>query len=123
MARRTCMSCKIVANVGGTHRLAAMTPLPALSAKIQDMFHPPPHGTERAQSLAARLGCAVGEFNEPGGRAKPALLGSLAGFAKVLEEFGGRWDQPERVYFFASWPMLEAALQHVAEEREKSRLG
>jgi hypothetical protein len=41
--------------------------------------------------------------------------------AKVLEEFGARWDVPEKVYCFASWPMLEAALQHVAEIREKSR--
>lgn len=87
------------------------------------MFHPPPHGTERAQALAAKLGCAVGELDGPGGRAKPALLGSFSGFATVLQEFGGVWNQAEKVYFFASWPMLEAALQHVAEEREKSRLG
>lgn len=87
------------------------------------MFHPLPRGTERVQALATRLGCVVGELKEPGGRAKPALLGSLSGFAKVMEEFGARWDQAEKVYFFASWPMLEAALQHVAEAHEKSRFG
>lgn len=85
------------------------------------MFSPPPHGTDRAQTLAAKLGCAVGELEEPDGRAKPALLGSLSGIAAILEEFGGRWDQTDRVYFFANWPMLEAALQHVLEKREKSR--
>ncbi|MDQ0608096.1 hypothetical protein QF040_001620 [Variovorax sp. W2I14] len=86
------------------------------------MFIHPPKGTERAQTLAAKLGCVVGELDEAGGRAKPALLGSLSGSAKILEEFGGTWHQAERVYLFANWPMLEAALQHLAEEREKSRL-
>ncbi|MDQ0044674.1 hypothetical protein [Variovorax boronicumulans] len=87
------------------------------------MFHPPPRGTERVQTLAAKLGCTVGELDEPGERPKPALLGSLSGASKVLEEFGGRWNPAENVYLFANWPMLEAALQHVAEAREKSRLG
>ena len=88
------------------------------------MFLPPPHGIDRAQTLAARLGCVVGELmDEQDGRAKPALLGSLMSAAKTLEEFGGRWDQAERVYVFANWPMLEAALQHVVFEREKSRAG
>ena len=86
------------------------------------MFIHPPKGTERAQTLAAKLGCVVGELDEAGARAKPALLGSLSGSAKILEEFGGTWHQAERVYLFANWPMLEAALQHLAEEREKSRL-
>ena len=87
------------------------------------MFLPPPHGTERIQSLAARLGCVVGEFNDPSSRTKPALLGSLSGSAKILEEFGGTWHQVERIYLFANWPMLEAALQHVADARERSRSG
>lgn len=102
--------------------LAVMHRFPALSAKIHGMFLPPPHGTERAQALAAKLGCVVGELHKPGDRTKAALLGSLSGFAKVLEEFGGKWDEADRIYFFANWPMLEAALQHIAEDREKSRL-
>lgn len=96
-------------------------PWPTLSVKIQCMLLPPPHGTERIQSLAARLGCAAGELNDPSGLTKPALLGSLSGSAKILEEFGGTWHQVERVYLFANWPMLEAALQHVAGARERSR--
>jgi hypothetical protein len=87
------------------------------------MFLPPPHGTDRVQALAAKLGCAVGELAGPDGGAKPALLGSLSGVAITLEEFGGRWDQTDRVYLFASWYMLEAALKHVIEEREKPRQG
>ena len=87
------------------------------------MFLPPSQGSSRAQTLAAKLGCAIGEFEEPDGRMKPALLGSLSGFAPILEEFGGRWNQADRVYCFANWPMLEAALQHLNEAREKARLG
>ncbi|CAA2109768.1 hypothetical protein [Variovorax paradoxus] len=87
------------------------------------MFLPSPRATERAQALAARLGCDVGDFTEPYGVPKPALLGSLSGFAVTLKEFGGRWDRTDRVYFFASWPMLEAALQHVLEQRDRSRAG
>ena len=87
------------------------------------MFLHPPQSTERVQSLAAKLGCVVGELQEAGGRKKPALLGSLTGFATILGEFGGKWDEADKVYVFANWPMLEAALQHVAEARDKPRLG
>ncbi|MGJ7608785.1 hypothetical protein ACSFA7_30915 [Variovorax sp. LT1R20] len=93
-----------------------------LTGENQGMFLPPPQGTERVQLLAARLGCVVGELDEADGRKKPALLGSLSGFAKVLEEFGARWDQADRVYVFATWPMLEAALQHMADGRGQSRV-
>lgn len=85
------------------------------------MFLPPPHGTDRVQALAAKLGCAVGELARSDEGAKPALLGSLSGVAATLEEFGGRWDQADRVHFFASWHMLEAALKHIVEERGKPR--
>jgi hypothetical protein len=105
------------------HFSACLAALATISAKIGAMFLPPPHGTDRAQSLAARLGCAVGELQESGSRNKPALLGSVSASASILEEFGGKWDPTERVYAFANWPMLEAALQHMAEAREKSRLG
>ncbi|CAA2109475.1 hypothetical protein [Variovorax paradoxus] len=83
------------------------------------MFVPSPRTTERAQRPAARLGFAVGDFNEPYGLPKPAVLGSLSGVSMTLKEFGGRWDRTDRVYFFASWPMLEAALEHLISEREQ----
>jgi hypothetical protein len=87
------------------------------------MFLSSPRATDRAQALAARLGCTVGDFVEPYGAPKPALLGSLSGFAITLKEFGGRWDRTDKVYFFASWPMLEAALQHIVEAGAGPRAG
>lgn len=83
------------------------------------MLLPPPQGTERVQSLATKLGWVVGELDQADGRKKPALLGSVSGFAKALQEFGARWDQADRVYVFATWPTLEAALQHMADGRDK----
>ncbi|WPG41028.1 hypothetical protein [Variovorax sp. EBFNA2] len=81
-----------------------------------------PSGTDRVQFLAAQLGCSVGEFSAAFGRMKPALLGSVSGHASVLAEFGGRFEQRERVYVFANWPTLEAALQHIVDERNTVRL-
>ncbi|MET3373443.1 hypothetical protein ABIC89_002505 [Variovorax boronicumulans] len=52
---------------------------------------------------------------------KPALLGSVSGHSSVLAEFGGRFEQGERVYLFANWPTLEAALQHIVDERKRAR--
>lgn len=81
------------------------------------MLLPAPTGSERAQALAAKLGCTVGEFSPSFGHMKPALLGSVAGFSATLAEFGGRFERKDRVYVFANWPTLEAALQHVIDER------
>ncbi|MDZ4361538.1 MAG: hypothetical protein U1B84_34870 [Variovorax sp.] len=78
-----------------------------------------PSGTDRVQSLATQLGCSVGEFSMAHGRMKPALLGSVSGHSSVLTEFGGRFDRGEQVYLFASWPTLEAALQHIVDQRKK----
>lgn len=86
------------------------------------MLLPAPHGTERIEGLASRLGCTVGQLTEPHGEFRPALLGSVGSFAASLREFGGGWDPTDKVYFFASWPMLEAALRHVVDERERARL-
>ncbi|SEK16562.1 hypothetical protein SAMN05444746_12734 [Variovorax sp. OK212] len=35
----------------------------------------------------------------------------------TLREFGARWDHTDKVYFFASWALLEAALQHLVDKR------
>lgn len=85
------------------------------------MLLPPPNGTDRVQGLAARLGCTVADHCELYGQPKPALLGSLSGLALTLKEFGGRWDKVERVYVFASWPMLEAALEYSIRHKEEAR--
>ena len=77
------------------------------------MLLPAPKGSERAQALAAQIGCTVGEFSPSFGHMKPALLGSVAGFSATLAEFGGRFERRDRVYVFANWPAMEAALQHV----------
>lgn len=90
------------------------------SVRIERMFVSSPRATDRAQRLAAQLGCAVGDFMEPYGLPKPAILGSLSSVAITLKEFGGRWDRTEKVYFFANWALLEAALQHLLEQREHS---
>ncbi|QFZ83534.1 hypothetical protein GFK26_12575 [Variovorax paradoxus] len=74
------------------------------------------------QFLAAQLGCSVGEFSAAFGRLKPALLGSVSGYSSVLAEFGGRFEQREKIYLFASWPNLEAALQHIVDERKRAHL-
>ncbi|MDM0008208.1 hypothetical protein QTI51_25780 [Variovorax sp. J22G73] len=79
------------------------------------MFVPSPRVTDRAQRLAAQLGCTVGDLIEPYGLPKPALLGSLSAVALTLKALGGRWDRNERVYFFANWATLEAALEHLAD--------
>lgn len=76
------------------------------------MLLPPPSGTDRVQGLAARLGCTVAVHCEPYGRPKAAVMGSVSSLAMTLKEFGGRWDKTERVYVFATWPILEAALAH-----------
>lgn len=85
------------------------------------MLLPPPSGTDRVQGLAARLGCTVAEHCEPYGQFKPALLGSLSGLALTLKEYGGRWDRVERVYVFANWPMLEAALEYCVRHKDEAR--
>lgn len=85
------------------------------------MLLPPSSGTDRAQGLAARLGCTVAEHCEPYGKSKPAVLGSLSGLALTLKEFGGRWDRVERVYVFANWPMLEAALEYCVRNKDEAR--
>ena len=77
------------------------------------MMFPAPAGSDRAQALAAEVGCTVGEFSPPFGHMRPALIGKVSGFSKALETLGGRFDRRERVYVFPSWPTLEAALQHV----------
>jgi hypothetical protein len=87
------------------------------------MLLPVSNGAERAETLAAKLGCTVVCCREPQGQTKPALLGSVGTFASTLEEFGGRWDPDDKVHVFASWPMLEAALQHVIAQRERAQLG
>jgi hypothetical protein len=87
------------------------------------MLFPVSGGAERAEALALKLGCSVASFCEPYGQVRPALLGSVGAFASTLKEFGGRWDRVDRVYFFASWPMLEAALQHVIAQRERASIG
>ncbi|MDP9877699.1 hypothetical protein J2W26_002004 [Variovorax boronicumulans] len=74
------------------------------------------------QSLAMQLGCSVGEFSSTFGRMKPALLGSMSAHSSVLAEFGGHFDRGEKVYLFASWPTLEAALQHIVDQRKKDRV-
>lgn len=80
------------------------------------MLLPAPTGSERAQALAAKLGCTVGEFSPSFGHMKPALLGSMAGFSATLAEFGGRFERRDKVYVFANWPTVEAALQHVIDQ-------
>ncbi|MGJ7524840.1 hypothetical protein [Variovorax sp. GB1P17] len=72
------------------------------------------------QALAAQLGCMVREFSPNSGHAQPALLGSTKGFSTALEEFGARFDDLEKVHIFRNWPTLEAALQHVIDERAKA---
>jgi hypothetical protein len=84
------------------------------------MLFPAPAGSDRAQALAAEVGCTVGEFSPPFGHMKPALLGKVAGFSKALETFGGRFDRRQRVYVFPSWPTLEVALRLVLEQRDGS---
>ncbi len=81
------------------------------------MLLPPPSGSERAQALAAKLGCAVGHCSLPSGHLQPALLGSPTSFAATLAEFGARFDDQEKLYLFANWPTMEAALQHVVDQR------
>lgn len=83
------------------------------------MLSPPPTGTEKVQALAAQLGCTAGEVSSPDSPALPALLGSTKGFSTALEEFGGRFDSREKVHVFRNWPTLEAALQHVIDQRAK----
>lgn len=87
------------------------------------MLFPVTSGAERAEALALRLGCSVASFCEPYGQVRPALLGSVGAFASTLKEFGGRWNRVDKVYFFASWPMLEAALQYVIAQREQASAG
>jgi hypothetical protein len=87
------------------------------SIRIRAMFVPSPHVTDRVQRLASQVGCAVGDFAEPYGAPKPALLGSLSSVAMTLREFGARWDRTDKVYFFANWALLEAALQHLVDKR------
>lgn len=77
------------------------------------MLFPAPAGSDRAQALAAEVGCAVGEFSPPFGHMKPALIGAVKGFSTALETFGGRFERRQRVYVFPSWPTLEAALRYV----------
>lgn len=86
------------------------------------MLHPVSDGAERAENLAAKLGCTVVWFCEPYGPLKPALLGSFGAFASTLKEFGGRWNREDKVYFFGSWPLLEAAMRHVIDQRERTHL-
>lgn len=85
------------------------------------MLLPPPDGFDRAQALAAKLGCTVQvcvtATETASSHAQPALLGSTASFASTLSEFGARFDEQEKVYVFSNWPTLEAALQHVLEQR------
>lgn len=81
------------------------------------MLHSPPSGTEKVQALAAQLGCTASEFSLDSGHRQPALLGSTKGFSTALEEFGARFDDRDKVYIFRNWPTLEAALQHVIDER------
>lgn len=81
------------------------------------MLFPAPAGSDRAQALAAEVGCAVGEFSPPFGHMKPALIGAVKGFSTALETFGGRFERRQRVYVFPSWPTLEAALRYVLDRR------
>ncbi|MCT8180737.1 hypothetical protein ACEN9J_39940 [Variovorax sp. Varisp41] len=88
------------------------------------MLLSPPSGMDRVQGLAARLGCSVAVHCEPYGRPKAAVMGGVSSLAMTLKAFGGRWDRTERVYVFASWSMLEAALAHcVAHGSDSPRVG
>jgi len=107
----------------GSNGVADLSNDTASAAKIHRMLLPVTNGAERAETLAARLGCTVASFSEPQGPARPALLGSVATFAATLEEFGGRWEAGDKVHVFVSWPMLEAALQHVIAQRERANFG
>lgn len=72
---------------------------------------------QRAQGLAAKLGCTVAELASSDGHLQVALLGSVARLADILLEFGARFDNDEKVYVFRNWPTLEAALRHIVDSR------
>jgi len=86
----------------------------------RNMLLPAPLGSQRAQGLAAQLGCTVGEFASSDGQPEAALLGSVASLADMLLEFGARFDPGEKVYVFRNWPTLEAALRHIVNSRKSS---
>ncbi|MDP9912300.1 hypothetical protein J2W27_004426 [Variovorax boronicumulans] len=94
----------------------------ASASKLFLMLLARPSGTGRVQSLATRLGCNAGELSSSYGRVKPALPGSVSGHSSVLRSSKDASIEREKVYLCASWPTLEAALQHIVDERKKERV-
>lgn len=69
------------------------------------------HGKEAITAKAAALGLKAGEaLQGRSGYGRPALGGNTFGVKDALKAAGARWDGENKVWAFASWEALEAAV-------------
>lgn len=77
----------------------------------------PGRAGERAAELAEKLGCEVFEHQSNLRLAQPALCGALGDVAKLLREYGGRWNSADKALLFPSWSALEVVLAAILKEQ------
>lgn len=75
----------------------------------------------RAQTLATRLGCEVGETVPSMGWSEPGVSGATGEVAVWIQAAGGRWCSREAAHLFPSWSTLEEVLEEIIQNQGARR--